>query len=69
MRLFPDTFEIHGIDLNEKALEIAREKNSVGNFKKGTITALPFEDSSVDFVFTHQLLNYLDDDTLEKGIA
>ena len=69
LRLFPDTFEIHGIDLNEKALEIAREKNSVGNFKKGNITDLPFEDSSVDFVFTHQLLNYLDDDTLEKGIA
>lgn len=69
LRLFPDTFEIHGIDLNEKALEIARKKNSIGNFKKGTITDLPFEDSSVDFVFTHQLLNYLDDDTLEKGIA
>ena len=69
LRLFPDTFEIHGIDLNEKALEIAREKNPIGNFKKGTIMDLPFEDSSVDFVFTHQLLNYLDDNTLEKGIA
>ena len=69
LRLFPENFEIHGIDLNEKALEIARKKITIGNFKKGTITDLPFEDSSVDFVFTHQLLNYLDDDTLEKGIA
>ena len=69
LRLFPDNFEIHGIDLNEKALEIARKKIAIGNFKKGTITDLPFEDSSIDFVFTHQLLNYLDDDTLEKGIA
>ena len=25
--------------------------------------------SSIDFVFTHQLLNYLDDDVLEKGIS
>ena len=69
LRLFPDTFEIHGIDLNDHALEIAKEKFSIANFKKGTITELPFEDSSIDFVFTHGLMNYLDDDTLEKGIS
>jgi ubiquinone/menaquinone biosynthesis C-methylase UbiE len=69
LRLFPDTFEIHGIDLNDHALEIAKEKFSIADFKKGTITELPFEDSSIDFVFTHGLMNYLDDDTLEKGIS
>ena len=30
---------------------------------------MPFEDSSIDFVFTHKLLNYLDDGTLDKGIS
>jgi len=69
LRLFPDTFQIHGIDLNEHALEIAKEKLPIGNFKKGSITELPFGDSSIDFVFTHGLMNYLDEDTLEKGIA
>jgi ubiquinone/menaquinone biosynthesis C-methylase UbiE len=69
LRLFPDTFQIHGIDLNEHALKIAKEKLSIGNFKKGTITELPFEDSSIDFVFTHGLMNYLDDQTVEKGVA
>lgn len=69
LRLFPDTFEINGIDLNDNALKIAKEKLPQGNFKKGSITDLPFEDSSIDFVFTHQLLNYLDDETLEKGIS
>ena len=69
LRLFPDTFEINGIDLNDNALKIAKEKLPQGDFKKGTITDLPFEDSSIDFVFTHQLLNYLDDETLEKGIS
>ena len=69
LRLFPETIQIHGIDLNEKALDIAKEKLPIGNFKKASITELPFEDSSIDFIFTHQLLNYLDDDTLEKGIA
>jgi len=69
LRLFTDTFQIHGIDLNDNALDIAKEKILSANFKKGTIIDLPFEDSSIDFVFTHQLLNYLDDDTLEKGVA
>ena len=69
LRLFPDTFQIHGVDLNEYALEIAKEKFPVADFKKGSITDLPFEDSSVDFVFTHGLLNYLDEDTLQKGIS
>ena len=69
LRLFTDTFQIHGIDLNDNALDIAKEKIPSANFKKGTITDLPFEDSSIDFIFTHQLLNYLDDDALEKGVA
>ena len=69
LRLFPDTFQIYGIDLNDNALDIAKEKLSIGNFRKGTITDLPYEDSSIDFVFTHQLLNYLDEETLEKGVA
>ena len=69
LRLFPDTFQIHGIDLNEYALSIAKEKFPVAEFKKGSITDLPFEDSSIDFVFTHGLLNYLDEDTLQKGIS
>jgi ubiquinone/menaquinone biosynthesis C-methylase UbiE len=69
LRLFPNTFQLHGIDLNEHALEIAKEKLSSANFQKGNITKLPFEDSSIDFIFTHGLMNYLDDDVLEKGIA
>ncbi|AFS81898.1 class I SAM-dependent methyltransferase [Candidatus Nitrosopumilus sediminis] len=69
LRLFPNTFQIYGVDLNDNALNIAKEKLSIADFKKGSIVELPFEDSSVDFVFTHGLMNYLDDDTLEKGIS
>ena len=68
LRLFPESFEIFGADLNDNALEIAKETLPLGDFRKATITKLPFEDSSIDFVFTHKLLNYLDDQTLEKGI-
>ena len=38
-------------------------------FYKENITKLPFEDSSVDFVFTHKLLNYLDDETVDNGVS
>ena len=69
LRLFSDSFQLHGIDLNEHALEIAKEKLSFADFQKENITKLPFEDSSIDFVFTHGLMNYLDDNVLEKGIA
>ena len=69
LRLFSDSFQLHGIDLNEHALEIAKEKLSFADFQKENITKLSFEDSSIDFVFTHGLMNYLDDDVLEKGIA
>ena len=69
LRLFPESFEIHGLDLNDMALGIAKQHLPSAEFKKGTITDLPFDDSSIDFVFTHQLLNYLDDKTLEKGVS
>lgn len=69
LRLFPDTFELYGVDLNDLAIQLGKEKMPNVNFKKGNITELPFEDSSIDFVFTHQLLNYLDDKTLDKGVS
>lgn len=68
LRLFPESIEVNGVDLHKEALNIALQKQPTGKFKIGTITELPFKDSSIDFVFTHQLLNYLDDKTLEKGI-
>lgn len=68
LRLFPNTFEIHGVDLNEHALTIARQKSPNAHFANHSIIKLPFKDSSIDFVFTHQLLNYLEDDVLENGL-
>ncbi len=69
LRKFDDSFEIHGVDLNEHALELAKKNIPNGKFYKEDIVKLPFEDSSIDFVFTHKLLNYLDDDTLDKGVS
>ena len=69
LKLFPETIKVHGVDLNDTALNIAKQKLPKFNFKKSSITDLPFEDYSIDFVFTHQLLNYLEDDVLERGIS
>ena len=69
LRKFDDSFEIHGVDLNDHALELAKKNIPNGKFYKENITKLSFEDASVDFVFTHKLLNYLDDETLDKGVS
>ena len=69
LRLFPDTLKVYGVDLNELALDMAKKTNSLQEFKKNSITSLPFEDSSIDFIFTHKFLNCLNEEDLVKGIS
>ena len=69
LRLFPDDFVTNGVDITQYALDIASKKQPSAVFKLGDITQLPFEDNSIDFVFTHGLLNYLDDETVAKGVS
>tara|TARA_B100000686_G_scaffold120912_1_gene127927 strand:+ start:535 stop:1092 length:558 start_codon:yes stop_codon:yes gene_type:complete len=69
LKKFDESFEIHGVDLNDHALELAKKNIPNGKFYKENITKLPFENTSIDFVFTHKLLNYLDDETLDKGVS
>jgi ubiquinone/menaquinone biosynthesis C-methylase UbiE len=69
LRLFPDTLDVHGVDLNDLALEMAKKKNPTHDFKNDSITNLPFGDSSIDFIFTHKFLNCLTDEDLKKGVS
>ena len=68
LKEFPADFEVHGIDLNDHALDIAKKKFPSIKFKNGSILNIPFEDSSIDFVFTHYLLNYLPEQEIEKAM-
>ena len=68
LRLFPENVTVFGVDLNDLALDMAKTENSSIDFKKGSITDLPFDDSSVDFIFTHKFLNCLNDEDLKKGV-
>ena len=66
---FSEDMDIHGIDLNENALTKAKEKHPTFNFKKGSITEIPYPDNSFDFVFTHDTMNYIDEQDMTKAIT
>jgi ubiquinone/menaquinone biosynthesis C-methylase UbiE len=68
LRLFPENFEVYGLDMNEYALDIAIQRFPSFNFKNGSITKMPYEDSSIDFVFTHNVLNYIPEKEMDKAI-
>lgn len=66
---FPTEGDVKGIDLCKKAIENAKANYPSFDFRIGYATELPFEDSSIDMVFTHRVLNYLDDDELQKAVG
>lgn len=68
LKMFSENIEVHGIDLNDHALEIATKKLPSFKFKKGSITDIPFDDSAFDFVFTHNVLNYVEQEDIQKAL-
>lgn len=68
LRLIPDGVHVFGLDPNRMAVGAAREYVRSGCFARGMITDMPFADSSIDLVFTHRLLNYLEEDVLAGGM-
>lgn len=68
LRSFPNDFDVHGVDLNDHALDIAKKKLPSFKFQNGSIIDLPYEESSIDFVFTHYVLNYISENKIDKAI-
>ncbi len=52
---------IHGIDVSEDALIIAREKNAEGTFKKESVYATSFEDNFFDFTVSSDVIEHVQD--------
>lgn len=61
--------DVCGIDINEYAIRRSREKLPKFDFKIADSAKIPFGDSSIDFVFTHRLLNYLDNKNADLTIS
>ncbi len=69
LKLFSKDFDVNGIDRNEFAIKKARENLPDFKFKVGSILGLPYEDSSVDFVFTRNVLNYVQHSDMRKSFG
>jgi len=68
LKLFPELVEVNGIDSNQKIIDKVKMKFPSYNFKVGSVTELPYDDASIDIIFTHGFFNYLEDDKISKGI-
>lgn len=55
---------VYGIDINEKALQILRERLPGVNVRLGQAQALPFDDGFFDLVFTAGVLIHQPEETL-----
>ena len=65
---FPSSFDVHGIDMNEKALNGARVQYPTFHFDKGSITKMPYNDSQFDLVFTRGVLIHIDQNDMSSVI-
>jgi len=57
------SFETYGIDISQKSLELAKryesDKNIILNIQHGDMKELPFDDSSISFIYTQNSLCHL----------
>jgi ubiquinone/menaquinone biosynthesis C-methylase UbiE len=67
LRLFPKNFDVNGIDQSQFAVKTAQQ-NLPFKFKEGSVTSLPYDDSSFDLVFTRNTLNHIESADVEKSI-
>ncbi|MDG7050527.1 MAG: class I SAM-dependent methyltransferase [Nitrososphaerota archaeon] len=67
LKLFPDHITVSGIDTSDVAITLARESLPNFDFKLGNITSIPYENDSMDLVFTRNLFNHLDDQDIKKA--
>jgi len=54
-------FDVAGVDGSERMLEHARAKNPGADIQRADVEAIPFPDSSFDFVLCIEVLRYLPD--------
>lgn len=68
LKLFSKDLDVSGVDPNESAIRKAGQNLPHFKFRVGSITDLPFEDSTFDFVFARNVLNHIDSSDIEKSL-
>jgi ubiquinone/menaquinone biosynthesis C-methylase UbiE len=66
LKLFSDEFDIKGIDTSQIAITHAQKNLPRFSFQMGQADSIPFEDNSIDLVFTRNLFNHVD--SVKKGV-
>ena len=69
LRLMGDGIAVYGVDSNPAIIGIARSRLESFNFRVGSATKLPFDDASIDLVFTHGFMNHLEDKDVDPAVA
>ena len=65
---FPHSFNVNGIDMNEKALNIARKRYPTFHFDNGSILKMPYDDLQFDLVFTRGVLIHINQNEMPNVI-
>ncbi|HET8719905.1 MAG TPA: class I SAM-dependent methyltransferase, partial [Candidatus Nitrosotenuis sp.] len=68
LKLFPKDSDVNGIDQSDFAIGLAQKNLDSFKFKVASPTSIPYDDSSFDFVFTRNLLNYVENIDVEKTL-
>ena len=63
---FPKNFNVHGIDLNQRAIEKARKRYRTFKFRQENISKTSYPDSFFDIVFTRGVLIHIPQNKLNK---
>lgn len=54
-----NNLKLYGIDLSEKAIEIAIKKNPFGNFKVADVYKIPYEENYFDLVLSSDVIEHI----------
>tara|TARA_B110000438_G_scaffold250701_1_gene254704 strand:+ start:1148 stop:1717 length:570 start_codon:yes stop_codon:yes gene_type:complete len=65
---FPKTFDVTGVDLNQYALSVNKEKHEEFKFDLASALELPYSDNSFDLVFTRGVLIHINPTDIDKVI-
>jgi 2-polyprenyl-3-methyl-5-hydroxy-6-metoxy-1,4-benzoquinol methylase len=64
-------FNVHGIDISEKAIQIAKANMNgcVINYNIGTLVDLPYSSNSMDFILANHSLEYVSYKEIQKAVS